>query len=57
MHSFFSNDRITNHVIIIVGVGGGQVDWIIGGVVDKLKSSGVSNNTLILFTGDNGPWM
>ena len=34
-----------------------EVDWIVGEVVDMLSSSGVSQNTLTLFTGDNGPWM
>jgi arylsulfatase A len=34
-----------------------EVDWLIGSVHDKLKSAGIEENTLILFTGDNGPWM
>ena len=34
-----------------------EVDWIIGNVVAELEKQGVANNTLILFTGDNGPWM
>ena len=34
-----------------------EVDWIVGGVVDALKAAGVENNTLTLFTGDNGPWL
>lgn len=34
-----------------------EVDWIVGGVVSKLEETGIMNNTLILFTGDNGPWM
>eukprot|EP00049_Salpingoeca_infusionum_P011946 m.211356 g.211356 ORF g.211356 m.211356 type:complete len:613 (+) comp15059_c2_seq9:316-2154(+) len=34
-----------------------EVDWIVGNVVDKLQEEGLDNNTLILFTGDNGPWL
>jgi arylsulfatase A-like enzyme len=34
-----------------------EVDWIVGGVIDSLIAAGVENNTLTLFTGDNGPWM
>ena len=33
-----------------------EVDWIIGNVVDKLEGTNLSENTLILFTGDTGPW-
>lgn len=34
-----------------------EVDWIVGNVVDALVTAKVDQNTLILFTGDNGPWM
>jgi len=34
-----------------------EVDWIVGEVVAALKAAGAEKNTLILFTGDNGPWM
>ena len=32
-----------------------QMDWITGQVVKQLEKSGVLNNTIILFTSDNGP--
>lgn len=32
-----------------------QTDWSIGQVLDALKRSGVEENTLVLFTSDNGP--
>ncbi|MBU2869834.1 arylsulfatase [Colwellia sp. E2M01] len=32
-----------------------QMDWITGQVVNQLKAQGVLNNTLIIFTSDNGP--
>jgi len=34
-----------------------EVDWIIGNIVASLEKKNLSENTLILFTGDNGPWM
>ncbi|WAJ71874.1 sulfatase-like hydrolase/transferase (plasmid) [Catenovulum adriaticum] len=32
-----------------------QMDWITGQVVDELEKQGVLDNTLIIFTSDNGP--
>lgn len=34
-----------------------EADWIIGNLMQKLKDAGLEENTLVLFTGDNGPWM
>jgi len=34
-----------------------EVDWIIGNVHQAVKDAGIEENTLMLFTGDNGPWM
>eukprot|EP00035_Acanthoeca_spectabilis_P008549 m.155481 g.155481 ORF g.155481 m.155481 type:complete len:449 (-) comp14407_c0_seq2:334-1680(-) len=34
-----------------------DVDWIVGNVVAKLTSENILENTLILFIGDNGPWL
>eukprot|EP00005_Dracoamoeba_jomungandri_P006460 CAMPEP_0174261264 /NCGR_PEP_ID=MMETSP0439-20130205/11332_1 /TAXON_ID=0 /ORGANISM="Stereomyxa ramosa, Strain Chinc5" /LENGTH=393 /DNA_ID=CAMNT_0015345717 /DNA_START=306 /DNA_END=1484 /DNA_ORIENTATION=+ len=34
-----------------------EVDWTIKQVVDTLSRTGVLNNTLIIFTSDNGPWL
>eukprot|EP00039_Didymoeca_costata_P029425 m.24627 g.24627 ORF g.24627 m.24627 type:complete len:574 (+) comp7626_c0_seq1:438-2159(+) len=34
-----------------------EADWIIGNVFDAVNESGISQNTLTFFTGDNGPWM
>ena len=33
-----------------------EIDWSVGQVLQALQSSGVDNNTLVLFTSDNGPW-
>lgn len=32
-----------------------QVDWVVGQIVAALKQKGVDDNTLIIFTSDNGP--
>ena len=32
-----------------------QTDWTVGQVLDALKRSGVAENTLVIFTSDNGP--
>ena len=34
-----------------------EMDWIVGQIVHALESSSVSNNTFVLFTSDNGPWV
>jgi arylsulfatase A len=34
-----------------------EADWIIGNLMKKIKEMGIEENTLIMFTGDNGPWM
>lgn len=34
-----------------------EVDWSVGEVVRALKDAGVADNTLLLFTSDNGPWL
>lgn len=34
-----------------------EADWIVGNVARTLEEQGLLENTLILFTGDNGPWM
>lgn len=33
-----------------------EVDWSVGQVLDALKEQGVDENTLVIFTSDNGPW-
>jgi len=34
-----------------------ETDWIVGNIVEKVRHLGLEENTLILFTSDNGPWM
>jgi arylsulfatase len=34
-----------------------EIDWSVGRVVAALERRGLSDNTLIIFTSDNGPWL
>ena len=34
-----------------------EIDWSIGEVMKALKKNGLTKNTLIIFTSDNGPWL
>ncbi|QDU87279.1 Arylsulfatase [Pirellulimonas nuda] len=34
-----------------------EVDWSVGQVLDALDEAGVDDETLVLFTSDNGPWL
>ncbi|GAB5403509.1 MAG: sulfatase [Aureliella sp.] len=34
-----------------------EIDWSVGQILDALRSSGLAENTLVVFTSDNGPWL
>ena len=34
-----------------------EIDWSVGQVLDALKRTEVDQNTLVIFTSDNGPWL
>ena len=34
-----------------------EIDWSTGKIFDKLKELGIDDNTLVVFTSDNGPWV
>lgn len=34
-----------------------EIDWSIGEIMKALKKNGLDNNTLVIFTSDNGPWL
>ena len=34
-----------------------EIDWSVGRVLDTLREEGLGENTLVLFTSDNGPWL
>lgn len=33
------------------------IDWSAGRILEELKSQGLDENTLVVFTSDNGPWL
>ena len=34
-----------------------EIDWSVGQVLDTLKKHKLDDNTLVIFTSDNGPWL
>lgn len=34
-----------------------ELDWSVGEVINALKKNGLDDNTLVVFTSDNGPWL
>ncbi len=34
-----------------------ELDWSMGRVLEELKALGLDENTLVIFTSDNGPWI
>ncbi len=34
-----------------------EIDYSVGRVLDKIEQSGLTENTIIVFTSDNGPWL
>lgn len=34
-----------------------EVDWSVGQILETLRKSGLAENTFVLFTSDNGPWL
>ena len=33
-----------------------EIDWAVGEILTALKTHGLDDNTLVIFTSDNGPW-
>lgn len=34
-----------------------ELDWAVGRILDTLARTGLDNDTLVIFTSDNGPWL
>jgi arylsulfatase A-like enzyme len=34
-----------------------EIDWGVGQILDTLDAEGLADNTLVVFTSDNGPWL
>ena len=34
-----------------------EIDWSVGEILKTVKKLGIDDNTLIVYTSDNGPWL
>ena len=34
-----------------------EIDWLVGEILGALKKNGLDENTLVIFSSDNGPWL
>ena len=34
-----------------------EIDWSVGQILDALKKNGLEENTIVIYTSDNGPWL
>ncbi len=34
-----------------------EIDWSVGQILQALQEQGIDDNTLVIFTSDNGPWL
>jgi arylsulfatase A-like enzyme len=34
-----------------------EIDWSMGQIIKALEDNGIAENTLVIFTSDNGPWL
>ncbi len=34
-----------------------EIDWSVGQILNAIKRTGLDDNTLVIFTSDNGPWL
>ncbi len=34
-----------------------EIDWSVGEILSELENQGIADNTLVIFTSDNGPWL
>jgi len=34
-----------------------EIDWSVGQIIKALEDKGIRDNTLVIFTSDNGPWL
>ncbi len=45
---YLTRDKMYNYAI-------SEIDWSVGRILDALKANGIDDNTVVVFTSDNGP--
>jgi arylsulfatase A len=55
--SSWSADETTSANGSTFGDAVAELDWVVGKILQAVESSGTANETLIIFTSDNGPWL
>lgn len=54
---YASNDFLGKSKRGIYGDAVEELDWSVGKILDELKALNIDDNTFVVFTSDNGPWL
>lgn len=54
---YASNDFLGKSKRGIYGDAVEELDWSVGKILDELKTLNIDENTFVVFTSDNGPWL
>ncbi|PXX21327.1 sulfatase [Arenibacter sp. ARW7G5Y1] len=54
---FRSNDFVDKSLRGVYGDVIQEIDWSVGEILSALKRNNLDDNTLVVFTSDNGPWL
>jgi arylsulfatase A-like enzyme len=53
----FVSDKFKGKTGSLYGDVVAEIDWSVGQILDAVKRAGLDENTLVIFTSDNGPWL
>jgi arylsulfatase A-like enzyme len=53
----FVSDKFKGKTAGLYGDVASEIDWSVGEILDALKRASLDENTLVIFTSDNGPWL
>ena len=54
---FVSEERANNSGAGLYGDVVNEIDWSVGEIMQTLEDLGIEENTFLIFTSDNGPWL